>query len=1014
MKRKRIRALLLSTALVITQLPMVIMADDFETENTLVKSITDWTFINGEQLNNGNLNLDNISKENQFSFDEVVAMLPTAINAYIEDEISPSIIDIVGWSCEPFIQDAEDNSLFGDYTFVAELASGYTLASEASAIEVRVLLSGTNTYTENNYIEQGGIKIIYDNGGKVEYTEGSGFTLTKDGSYIISGTWNGTLNANYSNPEAVITVEADVTADITFSSVDINVSGTKGACAFAITPEGEANITLADGSENTLKSGKYHAGLEAPEGSTLNIDGSGILEATGIGGAGIGGGIGGGGGKITINGGMVKATGSDDSGAGIGGGGSGAGIGGGGISYDAGDGGEITIQGSAQVTATGYGGAGIGGGFGEDNGGDGGKITIQGSAQVTATSYSGAGIGGGIGNGSGGNGGEITISSGTVIAKSTIGAGIGGGVGYTFKNGNGGEITISGGTVIAESTDGAGIGGAGIDQRQQNGGNGGNVKISGVDTSIKTKSENSYDVGGGHGRFSFGTGGSLSVTDGATLIMKNNGTNVSNPIYQNCTIIDKNGNRTEYDSNGNIIPTSSSGSYTPSIPKDSYKISGNSINQSITRTNLRRLANAGMGLTLESDMVVMSFDPAALKAILANTTGSKVTFTAMPADLSKSPEIKTIIDSHSAYDFSITYKNNKGVNVPVNAEFPAGSAAIQLNYTPLENESLGRLFMVYIDDKSIEWLNHSSYHNGFMMAGVDHFSTYAVAYKISTPTYTDITDHWAKNDIEFAAARDLFTVSKTNEFSPNASLTYAEFITALGKLAGIQFEASMTDIKADAAYAPYIDWAIQENIIPNRYELFNLNAPITREQMADVMMNYAKQIGYIIPDTLVSMPFTDKNLISKESEKAVTALYQAGIIKGKDGNRFDPLAYVNRAEGSAMLHRFVEIMIDPDTANGWVRNDSGHWLYYQAGNILTGWQTIDNLTYYFNSYGEMHEGWKLDSENEKWYFWTNDGAVIGWKFIYGKWYFFYEDGSMAANTIIEGYQLGSEGSIIYN
>lgn len=515
----------------------------------------------------------------------------------------------------------------------------------------------------------------------------------------------------------------------------------------------------------------------------------------------------------------------------------------------------------------------------------------------------------------------------------------------------------------------------------------------------------------GSGNNSGSDSGSLSVTDGATLEMKNKGTNVSNPIYQNCTIIDKNGNRTEYNSNDNItLSTSSSGS----IPKDSYKISGNSINQSITRTNLRRLANAGKSLTLESDMVVMSFDPAALKVILANTTGSKVTFTAMPADLSKSPEIKTIIGSHPAYDFSITYKNNKGVNVPVNAEFPAGSAAIQLNYTPSKNESLGSLFMVYIDDKSIEWLNHSSYHNGFMMAGVDHFSTYAIAYKISTPTYTDITDYWAKNDIEFVAARDLFTVSKTNELTPNASLTYAELITALGKLAGIQLEVSMTDIKADAAYAPYIDWAIQENIIPNRYELFNLNAPITREQMADVMMNYAKQIGYTILDTLVSMPFTDKNLISKESEKAVTALYQAGIIKGKDGNRFDPLAYVNRAEGSAMLHRFVEIMINPDTANGWVRNDSGHWLYYQAGNILTGWQTIDNLTYYFNSYGEMHEGWKLDSENEKWYFWTNDGAVIGWKFIYGKWYFFYEDGSMAANTIIEGYQLGSEGSIIYN
>ena len=899
MKQKRIRALLLSTALVITQLPMVVMADDFETENTLVKSITDWTFINDEQLNNGNLNLDNISKENQLSFDEVVAMLPNAINAYIEDETSPSTIGIVGWSCEPFIQDAEDNwPLIGDYTFVAELASEYTLASEAAAIKVKVLLSGTNIYTVNNYIEQDGIKIIFDNGGEVAYTEDSGFTLKSSGGYTVSGTWNGHLTASAGNYHHVITVPSGVTANVTLDSVTIDVHDTDYAGAFLVAAGGKVNFNLLGTS--TLASGHSCAGLQVPETAEVTLDGSGKLMATGgINGAGIGGGGNGDGGTITISGGTVEAMGR-------------------------------------------AGGAGIGGG----------------------------------GNG---DGGTITISGGTVEAMGRAGgAGIGGGDCF--------NQIIGGGT-----------------------GSGGTVSISGQGTSVTATGDGGYDVGSGNNSGS--DSGSLSVTDGATLEMKNKGTNVSNPIYQNCTIIDKNGNRTEYNSNDNItLSTSSSGS----IPKDSYKISGNSINQSITRTNLRRLANAGKSLTLESDMVVMSFDPAALKVILANTTGSKVTFTAMPADLSKSPEIKTIIGSHPAYDFSITYKNNKGVNVPVNAEFPAGSAAIQLNYTPSKNESLGSLFMVYIDDKSIEWLNHSSYHNGFMMAGVDHFSTYAIAYKISTPTYTDITDYWAKNDIEFVAARDLFTVSKTNELTPNASLTYAELITALGKLAGIQLEVSMTDIKADAAYAPYIDWAIQENIIPNRYELFNLNAPITREQMADVMMNYAKQIGYTILDTLVSMPFTDKNLISKESEKAVTALYQAGIIKGKDGNRFDPLAYVNRAEGSAMLHRFVEIMINPDTANGWVRNDSGHWLYYQAGNILTGWQTIDNLTYYFNSYGEMHEGWKLDSENEKWYFWTNDGAVIGWKFIYGKWYFFYEDGSMAANTIIEGYQLGSEGSIIYN
>ena len=264
MKQKRIRALLLSTALVITQLPMVVMADDFETENTLVKSITDWTFINDEQLNNGNLNLDNISKENQLSFDEVVAMLPNAINAYIEDETSPSTIGIVGWSCEPFIQDAEDNwPLIGDYTFVAELASEYTLASEAAAIKVKVLLSGTNIYTVNNYIEQDGIKIIFDNGGEVAYTEDSGFTLKSSGGYTVSGTWNGHLTASAGNYHHVITVPSGVTANVTLDSVTIDVHDTDYAGAFLVAAGGKVNFNLLGTS--TLASGHSCAGLQVPE-----------------------------------------------------------------------------------------------------------------------------------------------------------------------------------------------------------------------------------------------------------------------------------------------------------------------------------------------------------------------------------------------------------------------------------------------------------------------------------------------------------------------------------------------------------------------------------------------------------------------------------------------------------------------------------------------------------------------------------------------------------------------------
>ena len=122
------------------------------------------------------------------------------------------------------------------------------------------------------------------------------------------------------------------------------------------------------------------------------------------------------------------------------------------------------------------------------------------------------------------------------------GAGIGGGAGKPANN----RVEITGGTVTANGIGGgAGIGG-GIQ------GDGGVVVISGADTVVNaTGSSGSYDVGGG----SNGHAGSLSVTGGATLKMTNTGTDVANPEYKNCTIINKDGESVKYGNEGKILPT---------------------------------------------------------------------------------------------------------------------------------------------------------------------------------------------------------------------------------------------------------------------------------------------------------------------------------------------------------------------------------------------------------------------------------------------------------------------------
>ena len=126
------------------------------------------------------------------------------------------------------------------------------------------------------------------------------------------------------------------THNITLENVNIIATGMYD-CAFALSGNAVVNLTLVG--ENTLTSGMYRAGLEAPAGTTLTINAESTghsLTATSYAGAGIGGQVGGDGGTITISGGKVTAE--SKLAAGIGGGSAPA-LG------SAGNGGKVTISG---------------------------------------------------------------------------------------------------------------------------------------------------------------------------------------------------------------------------------------------------------------------------------------------------------------------------------------------------------------------------------------------------------------------------------------------------------------------------------------------------------------------------------------------------------------------------------------------------------------------------------------------------------------------------------------------
>ena len=386
-----------------------------------------------------------------------------------------------------------------------------------------------------------------------------------------------------------------------------------------------------------------------------------------------------------------------------------------------------------------------------------------------------------------------------------------------------------------------------------------------------------------------------------------------------------------------------------------------------------------------------------LKQLDAASAGGDIILRANKVDALRSTEAKAAIETRPAYDLSLVYLSG-GKETPITS-LNGHTISVRLSYTPAKGEQTGNLYAVYVDDVGkVEWITKSSYDASLkaVVFETGHFSVYGVGYKNPAPAFTDIHNHWAADNILFAASRGLLSGTSDTTFSPNTGMTRGMFVTALGRLAGINPDSyktgKFTDVKADAYYAPYVNWAAQNGIVEGvTATTFAPDTNINREQMAVIMANYAKKLGYDLPKTLQAVTFADNAQISSWAKNAVRTMQQAGILSGKNGNKFDPKGTATRAEVATVLRRFVEIVIDPQTANGWQQNDSGQWSYYRNGKPVKG---------------------RL-SDDQKWYWLDKATGMMfagGWKQIDGKWYYFYTDGTMAVNTTIDGYTIGSDGA----
>ena len=163
---------------------------------------------------------------------------------------------------------------------------------------------------------------------------------------------------------------------------------------------------------------------------------------------------------------------------------------------------------------------------------------------------------------------------------------------------------------------------------------------------------------------------------------------------------------------------------------------------------------------------------------------------------------------------------------------------------------------------------------------------------------------WYYDAVKFMRDNNLMKGTSDSEFSPDAPITRAMFITVLYRMENepqTGAKSGFTDVDRGDYYADAVDWAVANGIINGVSDTsFAPNDNITRDQMAAIMYRYA---GYKQMDTASDggAAYADGDSIPGYSKDAAAWASGKKIMSGFEDNTFRPNDDATRAQAATVL-----------------------------------------------------------------------------------------------------------------
>ena len=238
---------------------------------------------------------------------------------------------------------------------------------------------------------------------------------------------------------------------------------------------------------------------------------------------------------------------------------------------------------------------------------------------------------------------------------------------------------------------------------------------------------------------------------------------------------------------------------------------------------------------------------------------------------------------------------------------------------PLGEENAGYWANLYHYDEEAEALNFEAAaeidEDGNVKIPFTHASQYAIVIDTHSHATVDVSDlfsdiapdAWYKDAVQYAYDQGLMTGVSDTEFAPETTTTRAMIVSILARLEGVESAeaAGFADVDDNDWYATAVNWAANVGVV-NGYEdnTFRPNQPITREQLAAILMNYAAYKGEDVSNRASLATYTDQP--STWAQEAMQWAVAEGLISGVTNDQLQPQGNATRAQVAAILQRFLD------------------------------------------------------------------------------------------------------------